>query len=534
MKYTLLENLMLTKFFSLRCLVGEDYSYMRTLFDELASIYFISKERGDILFLLAEREEISSITRYDDYLVATRALDFQERFGTPVVLSEDITFALNCKGQGLRSMREFVLDCGKQPTATKIKACILNQKHANNIHVAFATAFLSAEGIILRKDEEKAKLYAEKCLHWNNIDGVLLLLHYAKQNERDGYLSALYTIAHHMDLQEELRHIYTYYKWKKTALSQSVLLIAQYLDCHMEESETFDSVVSRIATTSFISLGDRKRLLESGERSALGQVSDLALFVNGTDEGKIVHLREFVSDERKNEANQIEVCLRKQRTGQIKVPILVCRDNIALRSYAAAFDRFDDPKTIYIDSSNCVGGCFAPTKGNLIIKNLIAHNTCRATFVFGGVSDFSESDVEQLSMLLSPINRGAYLLQDVNVLLDLSGCTFVLLADSEDIPEALAKVCQRIAIEPATKEEAKGYVESVISENKRLYDCPELTFQQDAISCLTEYNVTHINMVVGAICRRHSYEANRSNVSKDEVVKTTAPMARQMAFHIGD
>ena len=101
--------------------MGEDYSYMRAIFDELASIYFISKERGDILFLLAEREEISSITRYDDYLVATRALDFQERFGTPVVLSEDITFALNCKWQGLRSMRKFVLDCGKQPAATKIK-----------------------------------------------------------------------------------------------------------------------------------------------------------------------------------------------------------------------------------------------------------------------------------------------------------------------------------------------------------------------------------------------------------------------------
>ena len=137
-------------------------------------------------------------------------------------------------------------------------------------------------------------------------------------------------------------------------------------------------------------------------------------------------------------------------------------------------------------------------------------------------------------MLLSPINRSSYLLQDINVMLDLSGCTFVLLADSEDIPEPLSRVCQRIAVNPATKNEAKGYVESVIKENKALYDCPELMFQQDAISYLTEYNVTHINMVVGAICRRHSYEASKSNVSKDEVVKTTAPMARQMAFHIGD
>lgn len=534
MKYTQLENLMLTKYFSLRSVVGENYPYMRELFDKLAAIYFISNERREVLFQLAEKEEISSITRYDDYLVATRALDYKERFGTPVILDDDIMFALNCKGDGLRGVREFIVDCGKHPTASKIKACMLGQKHSNNIHVAFVAAFLSYEGIILPKDKEKAKQCAEKCMHWNNIDGILLLIHNEKQSDRSAYLSVLYTIGHHLDMQEEFSDLYSHYKWRKTEYVQDVLLIAHYLDRNMEAAEIFDSIVSKVATATFISVGDRKRLLESGDRSALGQVSDLALALNPTTKSESVHLRDYVSYERENEANQIEVCLRKQKSGQIKVPILVCRDNIALRSYATAFGKYDGAETIYIDSSICTGGCFAPTKGNLIIKSLISHNTCNATFVFGGVSEIGENDVEQLSMLLSPINRGSYLLQDVNVMLDLSGCTFVLLADSEDIPEPLSRVCQRIAINPATKDEAKGYVESVIKESKALYDCPELIFQQDAISCLTEYNVTHINMVVGAICRRHSYEANRSNVSKDEVVKTTAPMARQMAFHIGD
>ncbi len=533
MKYTYLESLMLTKYFGLRSLVGEEYIHRRALFDKLSAIYHITKAKSDNLFQLTEREEISSITRYEDYSVTVRALDYRERFGLPVILTEDIIFALKCKGQGLRATHEFIKDCGKSPTAPKIKTCVLSQKHFNNINVAFFVAFLYYEGIIFSKDKDKAKKYAEKCMRWNNIDGLLLLLYYEKQTDSSDYLSVLYTIVRHMDAQEEFSGIFSHYKQRKISCCQDALLIANYLDCNMEAADTFDSVVSKIAMATFISLGDRTRLLESGDRFALGQVSDIALSKEAMIMKEVAHLREYVSSERENEANQIEICLRKQGAEQIKVPMLVCRDNIALRFYATALRKFYGENTVYIDSSTCTGGCFAPTKGNLIIKNLISHNTCNAAFIFGGVSEIGESDVEELSILLSPINRGAYSLQDANIMLDLSGCAFILLADSEEIPTALERVCQKIIISPATKEEAEGYVEAVILENKTLYDCPNLMFRHEAISCLAKYDVTHINTLVGAICRQHSFEAKDSFVGKEDVNKMTAQASRPMAFNIG-
>ena len=143
MKYTFLETLMLSKYFSLKNIVGEGYLSSHELFDKLAMVYCIPEKQAEALFEISERDEISSITRYEDYLVDMRALDYQDRFGESVSLAEDVMFALNCKGQGLRVMREFSQTCGKYPAGSKLKTCLLSQKLTNNIHVAFATAFLS-------------------------------------------------------------------------------------------------------------------------------------------------------------------------------------------------------------------------------------------------------------------------------------------------------------------------------------------------------------------------------------------------------
>ena len=530
MNHTHLQALALAKYFGTRCVVGPQHADMYALWNTIAAVYCLEKDETDALYRLCEQDEIATIQCYDDYLVAMRTLDYGERFGTPLCLPEDVLFALTSKGRGLRAMVDMVAECGKYPTVARLRAAFAKPNIADKIAVSSVAAFLFYEGILFEKDCAKATQFAEKCLRWNDADGILMLLHYGDAAQRELCLAALYTIAQRTDLTDEYERVFARYEWTQRTTSQEATLLADYLDHNADAASTYDHTVARVARSPFISETDRKRLLCGNNRGAFDQIADLALPEPRTDRA-LGHLKNHVVAERQAEANQIEVCLRKQASGLVRVPALMCRDAISLAVYTKALNEWAEATAVFLDDTACASGCFAPAKNNLIIKRLAERNAMDATFVFSYSSLLSDGDVNQLTIMLSLVGRNAYMLHDVNVMVDLSACTFVLLA-TDRLPAPLAKVCQCVTIAPAAKEEVLSYVQATIDDYKRLYECPQLAFDQDAVVYLARQTVDNIHNAVETICRRHGFDNRACSVKRDEVGNAIATGARQIGFHI--
>ena len=536
MEFNQIDGMFLTKFFSIIAVIGEDYKDKKQVFYSLAKVYCLTEDKIEALFRVVETEEISTIRCLEEYIATMRALDYRERFFTALQIPDEIRFALNCKGKALKAMYPLMSDCGKNPTKAQFKVSLAKQEIRNLIPVSFVIAFMHFEGIFLARDKEKAIKFAERCAEWNSIDGLFLLLYYGEANKKDVYKESLKTLIEYSQSEEDFSDIINKYGLSACKGNRKAnLLIAKYMERTPNVCEVYDESVSKIAESNLISESDKTRIFDSGDRAAFSMLGDFAFNTAHCEMQNGKHLRELLDENRRKEANQVEICFKKQRTGEVKIPILVCQDNIVpLQYYSAIKSMVGENLPIKsLDAKNCSQADLSWTKGNCIIKTLLSGKIDGGVFVITDIDKISDEKAELLSGLLNPENRKKYPLQDINLAMDLSNCIFLLIAESENIHENIKNFCQIIRTEKASKKEMRAHIQSLIEKNKSAYECPGLSFGEDALAYLETKDTDHMAFYVEDQCHKHSFETETKVISKEEIIMSgiTGGIS-QMAFQI--
>lgn len=503
------------------------------LFDVLAKVYGVSRQDRVALAKACENVDVRSIRCMEDYIVFMRGLHYEERFGKPVAMSDEVRFAIECKGETFKGLQPLTDSCGAHPTESKLREALLRTENNINVGVAALGAFLYFEGVILKKDAKKGVELAQKCLAWNDVNGILLLLAYGDKARRMDYLSALVTVTERGGVAEDYADLVASYnkKGETIPVSQEAQFVADYLDYHAKERKVFDAMVSKVARARILAKADKRRMLRSVEKNEMSLFSDLA--VEGcTREWE--HVWDFVGEKRKKEAKQIDLGLRKQNGGTVLTPVIVCGDAFAVRQHVDAVKAAANGiPVVCLDARLAGKTTFAPMKSNEVVKTLVRNNTDKAIFIVNGVDEIGNDCAEQIAALIGAENKANYSLTDANVTLDLSGCAFVLCAATRSLPDALRAHCMFVTVAEAEATEKRAAVREIFNVQKAAYECYGLTLGEDAETFLAGRAVDFVYTALEGVCHEHSYDEERYEITVNDLERAGDDVYdSQMAFVI--
>ena len=525
----------LSMYFGAEAILGWNAYDKKTLFDKLAGVFGVDKAAKSALYAVCDNEDVKALHSLEDYMMFMRTLDYEEHYGTRVELPEEVRFAIECKGDAFKALQPLLEDCGVYPTETKLRAAIRKPENSNVVAVAALGAFLCFEGIVFRKDVRKGSELAEKCLRWNNVEGILLLLSYGETSKKEEYLSALVTVTDREGSTEDYASVIGAYEKKglKAHVYEDAIVLADYLDRHATERPVYDAVVSRIVRSPLIGAADKKRLLSDDGKNAVAAFSDLA--VDKREDVAWRNIWDFVAENRKKEAKQMDVGLRKQCSGKVLTPILVCEDAVALHLHEEALLQAVNgvKPVVHIDASRVNKGTFSPTKGNEVVKALVRENTSSAIFVITGADELPEDAAEFLAVMLDAKNKANYTLADANVSVDLSGCAFVLVSATKNVHESLRAQCLFVTVAAASEREKRAYVSGIFATQKSAYECEKLTLGKEAEKMLADKSVEYVYAAIEGVCHEHSYDETNYEVTVQDIENAVNGVYEsQMAFVI--
>ena len=525
----------LSMYFGVKAILGWNAFDDEKLFDALTDVFGVEKATRAVLRAACDDANVRSIHSLEDYMTYMRSVDYAKRYGKSVENTDEVRFAIECKGDELKALHPMMEDCGVYPTETKLREAMLKPENNNLVSVAALGAFLYFEGLVFSKDSKKGVALAEKCLRWNNLEGILLLLTYGEESKKEEYLSALVTVAEREGCLEDFAGLVASFNKKGVEAHrlEEAILMADYLDRHATERSLYDDVVSRIVRSPLVGASDKKRLLSAERMDAVASYSDLAVEKRGKTKWNKVW--DFVSDGRKKEAKQMDLGMRKQSSGTVLTPVLVCEDAVALKIHEDALMKAVSgaEPVVFIDASRVNKSTFAPIKSNEIVKALVRGNTANAIFVITGVDELSAEEAEQLAVLLDAKNKSNYTLADVNVSVDLSGCTFVLVSATKNVHEALRAQSLFVTVAAANEEEKRAYVEGIFARQKDAYECDKLVLGAGAQAFLADKSVEYVYAVIESVCCEHSYDDKRYEVTASDLENAiNGVYESQMAFVI--
>lgn len=252
-----------------------DNAQFKRLFDALADAYGVGAERRDRLFALVENDELKQIDSDDLYKRQKRIRQYSEDYGLDEEGAIYPPELLDIKGNAINADAAAKIAPGDQQTSSDIASRVAKAARTGNTTAMFLSALMYFEGLIVKKDVELATRTLRKLALWTSTDAQLLGIAYDPENATQ-YAARLAALT--VGLPEaELMDIC---KAKLAVLPREdagMRLLRKATEKGYAQADCYNSNFARVAHSEILSVGDKQRVLLSGDANFVSAVSSLPL-----------------------------------------------------------------------------------------------------------------------------------------------------------------------------------------------------------------------------------------------------------------
>ena len=483
-----LEDLFITKFYGIQLLTRNFKASTRDIYDKLREVYCISQKRGEEIYSSYVDEDILSIDNYKEYEQTTRLIFMYSKNKKELPLGEEMIHALALKGRSLKEISYILEYVGNDFSASNVYSAISTARDHNRISVFFVVAFLCLEGLGLPKNIILGEKMIDKCVAWNNIDGILLHLKYGTETRRIEMISRLFTIV--QNSMEGLSYVPVGEKYSKEelfTLNAECKLLRRYfrqrLSSVPEIAEIYDSNVVRILSSKLLTIKEKTDILLSGQEVLIKSINELPLNDNLYICPTPKSLKPVLYETRKVECEKIFGALNEQSVLDegTKVPLLVSQEKYIRDDYSHAIEVAYRGYPVYtIDFSTLDLNDLENNKGNFVISEVIKSGKLRGVFIIKNLNGINEDLIPRLLPLIKQMKKINYQMNDLGIRIDLRNCVFIAIDNHDVSSPKLKGVFETICLNRMTLDEKNIAIESLMSFMASKYEMTLLTLENEA------------------------------------------------------
>lgn len=248
---------------------------LRLVFDALAEAYCVDTPRREELFKLADDEALRLIDNDDLYKRQKRIMQYAEDYGFEDGIDVEVPAMLDIKGSAITAVTQAGVAPSDRQTASDLASRVARSARTGNVTAMFLSALMSFEGLIVKKDVQLAKRTLRKLALWPSMDAQILGMTYDSENAPQ-YAARLAALT--VGLPEaELMEIC---KAKLSVIPREdagMRLLRKATEKGHAKPDRYDSSFARVAHSEILSVGDKQRVLFSGDANFVNMVSTLPL-----------------------------------------------------------------------------------------------------------------------------------------------------------------------------------------------------------------------------------------------------------------
>ncbi|MEG1964032.1 MAG: hypothetical protein RR123_04060 [Clostridia bacterium] len=537
--YNKLQELFLIKFFEMDAIVGKVAINKRELFMSLASVYCIFNDNLlNKLYNEVTSEDIFEINTLNEYNRTMRVLDYNKRFDKKVFIDDTTLQILNCKGLALKQINRIQESCMAVSSVSHIWSILAEGIEKKEICMFNVAAFMQCEGFCVNRNIQNGLNLAWKCAKWNNIDGLLIMLKYDKNNTQK-YLEMLNTIVQNEMIFDAFNTVFDFYaEGKCIDKDENTNLMSGYFRQCESSKEIYNEAVARMIFSKVLLIQDKKNIIFSENQELIVQLNELPLNSVFAEHppAPIKELSSILKLERKDEVEELEICLNEQKNEiKAKPLLLICEDKFVLEEYESAFTKCYD-KDIPIkkvSAKSLTNLDIAPSKNNFVIETLTKTKSLSAIFIIEDIEKLTENFVNDLTLLLQRESKFQYKLEELKITINLQNCVFILLANKENVDNKIKLLCHEISVGKLAETEKNLMVNSYIELSKEQYKCNKINFEDTAIIALCKLNSTQCENIINKMFRKASFsKISDMIVTNDDIKLDNVEKKQSFGFEI--
>lgn len=418
------EERFLQRYFEAELVFGNNISsaQRRSVFCALADVYGVSEKRRDELFALAEDPALRQVDSDAGYKRQKRIKQYAQEYGLDYSMLDAATQLLDVKGKAISALLRAGIVPGAGQTASDVASGVAKAARSGRIAAMFISALMSFEGVLVKKDRAQGRRTLAKLAMWTSPDAQLLGLKYDVENARE-YASRLEALTVGLP-DHELCDVALQKLPDMPFEDAGMRILRKAVEKGFAKAELYNSAFARVAHSGIIPLGDKQRVLLSGNDNLVRAVSNLPLKLS-KKEVKVEDTALKTSFGRVAEQNKVARALSSAL--RCDPVCFECDDALLLKEYGAAIEgALKNCNVKKIKLSGVEQAELAGDLDNVFLRD-IAESAPNVFLVFAD-ADCPMQNLEAALNFFDRAKRARFKVRNLGVELDLTSVCVIMFA----------------------------------------------------------------------------------------------------------
>lgn len=494
-------EIFLQTYFIFSAISGKIIDNHSELFNKLFAAFPLSEKDKSSLLALTERDEVREIKTYNDFAQACRIQKYTELSEMTLAIPDDVFEVITVKGNALRKSKQCGFEEYAESTVTETAKLLSETANMGLVISLCALGFFYCEGIFVEKSVELGTKYLERAAKWNNVEGILLALHYC-DSKRQLNIDRLYTVTRGTLYAEMYATAADAYGIHDAKILPENKMLKNAFGAGVLKPELYVSQIARFIYSDVISLKDRERALFSGHIEAVAETSDLPLKLRfgelQFDSAAITSLPLSRENEKSDVCNiAMNTDMRGDSTYR---PLCInAESDYMLKLYLSAVGKaFSSAHIERIDVSELNEYDFEPTKNNIFVRS--CDEDGQNVYLLYFVGEIRESVMSLVKNFLSAERRRKFRLQHPGAVIDLSPVLPICFCDRQNA-RFLRSCCDMVTLAPVSAAEKSELFLNIFQAKCRQYKMDVIQADAAALRMLAEYSVDRAESIIDRIVK---------------------------------
>ena len=483
------------------------------IFGELARVFCVPMDdRTRAYFALADSPVYKNIADYADYERLCRTIEFAQKSGQSVELTQEDRVILAQKREAMQIKSELFKQ-SKNLTTDTIADTLLNTAMNGNVDAMVTVAFMEYHGICMGRDPQNAVKRLGLCAKWNNLFGNLMGIAYDSSGAEE-YYNTLHTVLRSGNQRDAFEYICRFSGYVGYCVKNPVARIMEKaFGMGIIRRNTYDPIFAKVAFSPLIGLEDKEKLLLSKKKEAIVSLSDIPFDVERESDFSFDRVESNDLPLRREDELHNILCgiwpATHHRLGLYR-PLLVAGDDgyvadMYLNALKAGFD--ENNPVFEVDAGTLSPQDFYAAKEHFVLRGLSETKCSHTVFLVKQCDELRQDMLPELIKLLDYDYRCKFKLVEPTVSMDLSDVLIVLFASqTNETVRKLAEECETVWTRRINEDEKQQVIDAAFAARAKSFGMEQAVLEQAGKDYLAPFKTGQMLRLIDGALKKVAYE----------------------------